>query len=130
MEHVQAKGVTAEDYTKQFKMKKNDVQRIEGKPTYATVKPVLNAVKMNLINIDDQRDAVWRKLHILQDTSLLANGSGQPVVASANQGEQIPWVVPVTPRQREIYLIRYFQEQNNWLDDQAAQEALKEFILS
>ena len=48
MEHVQAKGVTAEDYTKQFKMKKYDVQRIEGKPTYTTVKPVLDVVEMNL----------------------------------------------------------------------------------
>ena len=97
MEHVQAKGVTPEDYTKQFKIKKNDVQRIVGKPTYATVKPILDAVEMNLINMDDQRDAVWGKLHILEDTSILANGPPAMIAASVNQGEQIPWVVPMTP---------------------------------
>mgnify|MGYP005697985585 CR=1 FL=1 len=63
MEHVQAKGVTPEDYTKQFKIKKNDVQQIVGKPTYATVKPILDAVEMNLINMDDRRDAVWETTH-------------------------------------------------------------------
>ena len=130
MEHVTAKGVTPEDYTKLFKIKKNDVQRIVGKPTYATVKPILDAVEINLINMNDQRDAIWGKLHILEDTSILANGPPAVIPASVNQGEQIPWVVPITNRQRETYLIEYFKLQNNWLDDQAAQEALKEFILS
>ena len=45
MEHVQAKGVTPENYTKQFKIKKIDVQRIVGKPTYATVNPIIGAVE-------------------------------------------------------------------------------------
>ena len=53
MEHVQAKGVTPEDYAKQFKIKKNDVPRIIWKPTHATVKPILDAVEMNLINMND-----------------------------------------------------------------------------
>ena len=74
MEHIRLKGVTADDYTEQFKVKRNNIQRMEGKPPYAMVKLVLNAVKMNLINMDDQQDAVWGKLHIIQNTSLLANG--------------------------------------------------------
>ena len=106
-------------------MKKNDVQRIEGKPTYASVKPILDTVEMNLINMDDQQDSVWGKLHIIQITNLLANGPAILVVPSTNQDEQIPWIVPVTPRQRETHLIGYFRQQNNWLDNQAAQEALK-----
>ena len=51
----------------------------------------------------------WGKPDILQNTSLLANGPAQPVVAPTNKGEQLPWVVPVTPRQRETYLIGYFR---------------------
>ena len=49
---------------------------------------------------------------------------------SVNQFEPQEWVIPITQQQRETYLIEYFKLQNNWLDDQAAQEALKEFILS
>ena len=96
MEHVQAKGVTPEDYTKQFKIKKNDVQRIVGKPTYASVKLILDAVEMNLVNMNDQRDAVWGKLHILEDTSILANGPPAVTPASVNQVEPIPWIIPIT----------------------------------
>jgi len=130
MEHVQAKGVTPEDYTKNFKIKKNDVPRITGKPTYATVKPILDAVETNLINMNDQRDPFWGKLHILQDTSGLVNGPDAMIPESTNQFEPDEWQLGFTHRQREIYLHGYFRDQNNFLDDQAAQEALKEFILS
>ena len=130
MEHVQAKGVTPEDYTKQFKIKKNDVPRIIGKPTYATVKQILDAVEMISINMNDQQNPIWGKLHILQDTSILPNGPAAMIPDSTNQSEPNEWSIGFSQRQRETYLIEYFKLQNNWLDVQAAQEALKEFILS
>ena len=56
-------------------MKQNDVPKIVGKPTYGLVKLVLDAVEINLINMDDLQDLIWGKLHIVdENTSLLANG--------------------------------------------------------
>ena len=98
MEHVQAKGVTPEDYTKQFKIKMNDVPRIIGKPTYATIRPILDAVEMNLINMNDQQDPIWGKLHILQDTSGLANGPPAMIPDSTNQFEPNEWAIGFTQR--------------------------------
>ena len=98
MEHVQAKGVTPEDYTKNFKIKKNDVPRIIGKPTYAKVKPILDAVEMNLINMNDQQDPIWGKLNILQDKSILANGPASMIPDSTNQFEPNAWAIGFTQR--------------------------------
>ena len=84
MEHVRAKGNSAKEFANEFKVKKNDIQRIIGRPTYASIKPLIDAVETNLINMDDLRDPIWGKLHLIQNTAQLANGPAAQVVASTN----------------------------------------------
>ena len=38
MERLQARGLTKDEVVKQFKVKKNDVLKIEERPTYALIK--------------------------------------------------------------------------------------------
>ena len=65
--------------------------------------------------MDDQYNAICGKLHLIQNTSVLTNEPAAPVVACTNQEEQIPWVLSVTTRQREKYLIRYFCKQKYFI---------------
>ena len=130
MEHIPPKGTTSEEFTDQFVVKKNDVQSIRGKPTYTSCKPILDAVEMNLINMLDPRDNIWGKLHLVANTQQMQGGPVQQIVRSTNQGQQLPYIAPTTARERQNYLIAYHQDQGHWLDDQAAEEVLKEFILS
>ena len=60
----------------------------------------------------------------------MPGGPPQQIVQSTNQGRQLPYVAPTIARERQNYLITYHQEQSFWLDDQEAEEALNEFILS
>ena len=55
MEHIPPKGKSVEAYTEDFVMKKNDVPKISGKPTFTTVKPLLDAVDRNLIGMLDDK---------------------------------------------------------------------------
>ena len=90
MEHVRAKGNSPEEFASLFKVKRNDVPRIIGKPIFTVVKPILDAVKVNLINMGDDRNLIWRKLHITENARLLPNGTALQVVPSVNQGMQVP----------------------------------------
>ena len=47
-------------------------------------KPVLDAVKVNLIIIEDIQDVIWEKVHLVDNTSLLPNELSQRVVTSVN----------------------------------------------
>ena len=60
----------------------------------------------------------------------MPGGPPQQIVRSTNQDQQLPYIAPTTSRERQNYLITYHQNQGYWLNDQAAEEALKEFILS
>ena len=104
--------------------------RIMGKPNYLSCKPVLDVVEMNLINMLDPRDNIWGKLHLVDNTHQMQGGPPQQIVWSTNQGQQLPYIAPTTLRERQNYLITYHQNQGYWLDDQAAKELLKEFIIS
>ena len=77
MEHVPLKGKSVAKFINQFKVKRNDVPRIMEKPNYSLCKPVLDAVEMNLINIEDPRDNIWEKFHLFTDTSQLPGGPAQ-----------------------------------------------------
>ena len=121
MEHIPPKGTTSEEFTKQFVVKKNDVQSIRGKPTYTSCKPILDAAEINLINMLDPRDNIWGKLHLVANTQQMQGGPLLQIVRSTNQGQQLPYIAPTTSRERQNYLITYHQEQGYWLDDQAAE---------
>ena len=130
MKHVQAKGSTIEEFTSEFKVKKNEVQRVIGRPTYLSLKPLIDAVETNLINMDDLRDPIWGKLHMIQIIAQSANRPAAQVMASTNQGVQDPYLHLTTARESEMYLIEYHREQSYFLNDGAAEDACKELILS
>ena len=65
---AQPKGITNDEYLKQFVVKKNDIPKIEGKPIYTAVKPVRDAIEINLLNLADSRDPILGELHLIQNT--------------------------------------------------------------
>ena len=60
MEHVRPRGKSVVEFTDQFKVKRNNVPKVMGKPTYSLCKPVLDATETNLINMEDPRDNIWK----------------------------------------------------------------------
>ena len=44
-------------------------KNISGKPTFTKVKPLLDAVDKNLINMKYDRDTIYEKLHLVTNTS-------------------------------------------------------------
>ena len=70
----------------EFVMKKNDVPPISEIPTFTTYKPLIDTVNKNLINMKDDRDPIYGKLHIVSNKSQLVNGPALQVVQSTNQG--------------------------------------------
>ena len=86
METIPTTGKSVEAYTDEFGVKKNEVPNIMGKPTYTTVKPVLDMVDKILIGMYDERDLLYGKLHLVSNRSQLQGGPPQQVVASTNQG--------------------------------------------
>ena len=130
MEYILPTGRSVKEYVEQFATKKNYVPKIIVKATYTTVKSVLDAVDKNIISMLDDRDNIYGKLHLVSNTSHLAGGPAHQVVQSTNQGWQLPYVHhTATARERQNYLIEYHQDHGNWLDDQNAEESLKNFIL-
>ena len=69
----------------EFVMKKNDVPPMSGKPTFTTCKLLMDAVNKNLINMKDNRDQIYGKLHTVTSTIQLVNGLALQVVRSTNQ---------------------------------------------
>ena len=76
---------SVKQYEELFQLKKNDIGVIRGKPTFTLLQPLQDAIEKNLIAMFDDRDPVYGKLHILEDTSQLAGGPAAQVV-SQNQG--------------------------------------------
>ena len=104
LESVPTAGKLVKSFTDDFVKGGNDVPKVLGKPSFTTVKPVLDAVDINLIAMKDQRDPQYGKLHLIEDTSILPNGPPQQVVPSADQGRPIPYTAPTMVRQRQNYL--------------------------
>ena len=75
----------------------------------------------------DAREPVHGRLHLIEDTGELPNST--TVLASTDQGQPNAWGSRTSKQQCENYMIRYLRDQENYLSDQAAQEALKAFIL-
>ena len=56
METIPTAEKLVEAYADKFAVKKNEVPKIIGKPTYTIVKPLLDAVDKNLIDMYNERD--------------------------------------------------------------------------
>ena len=61
MDTLATTAKSVKEITEQFVVKQNYVQKIIGKPTYTSIKPVFDAVNMNLIAMMDDRDNMWGK---------------------------------------------------------------------
>ena len=45
-------------YMKELVVKKNDLEPISGTPTYSNIKPLLDTIDKNLINMNDDRNII------------------------------------------------------------------------
>ena len=58
----------------QMQVKKNDIQTIRGRPTFTLCHLLIDAIEKNFINMMDDRNIIYGKLHRLEDTSQLPHG--------------------------------------------------------
>ena len=123
-----AAGISKEAFTADFLIKASEVPKIQGRPKYSTVRPLRAAVEKNLMAMADPRDNLCGRLHLIQDVSLLPGGPAAAVPVTIDQGQPLPYVAPTSYRERENYLIEYYRDQEQFLSDRNAQEALKDFI--
>ena len=130
LETVPAAGKSIKAIMDDFVKGQNALQKVIGKPSFTTTKPVMDAVEINLIHMPDRRDVQFGKLHLIEDTSLLQNGPAVQIVPSVDQGQPQPYVAPTTIRQRQNYLHEYRRDQEYYLNDQNVEEALKKLIIS
>ena len=79
--------------------KKNDIPTICRKPTFTSCKLSMNAIDKSLININNEHDPIYGKLHTVSNTSQLPGGPALQVVLSTNQGILTPYVAPTTTRE-------------------------------
>ena len=110
-------------------MKKNDISTIRRKPTFTSCKPLIDAVDKNLINMDNERDPIYGKLHTVSNTSQLPGGPALQVVSSTNQGRLTPYVTPTTTREQHNYVTRHYKNQLYWLKNMNTEEECKKFII-
>ena len=123
-----AAGISKEAFTADFLIKASEVPKIQGRPKYSTLRPLREAVEKNLMAMKDSRDNTHGRLHLIQDVSLLPGGPAAAVPVATDQGQPAPCVAPTSYRERENYLIHYYRDQEQFLSDRNAQEALKDFI--
>ena len=71
---IQPAAKSEEEYTNDFQIKAEEVDKIFGEPTWRAIKKVRNALEENLIAMEDKRDNKYGKLHLIIDTSTLPNG--------------------------------------------------------
>ena len=102
MERIQPKSKSKEQYTREFVVSANEVQKTIGPPSYAgTVQPIREAVITNLIGMSDRRDPQWGMLWMILNTANAALFPGGPqaqIQPTAHPGDIIPWVQPTTQR--------------------------------
>ena len=72
------------EFMDQMQVKKNDILTIRGRPTFTLCQPLIDTVEKNLINMRNNQDVIYGKLHCLEDTSQLPHGSLTQVVPSSN----------------------------------------------
>ena len=102
---------TIKEFMDQFQLKKNNIPPICGKPTFTLCQPLIDAIKKNLINMTDDWDVIYGKLHCLEDTSQLPHGPLAQVVPSSNQGQLAPFLPPTTNREQHNYVSTHHENQ-------------------
>ena len=134
MERIQPKSKSKEQYTREFVVSANEVQKTIGPPSYAgTVQPIREAIITNLIGIVDSRDPMWGTLWMILNTANAALFPGGPpaqIQPTAHPGDIIPWVHPTTARDRENYMIGHVRDIERYENELAINEAMKDFILT
>jgi len=134
MERIQPKSKSKEQYTREFVVSANEVQKTIGPPSYAgTVQPIREAVITNLIGMSDRRDPQWGMLWMILNTANAALFPGGPqaqIQPTAHPGDIIPWVQPTTQRDRENYMIGHVRDMERYENELAINEAMKDFILT
>ena len=110
-------------------MKKNELPAISGKPTFTSCKPLMDVINKNLINMDNECNPIYGKLHTVSNTSQPPGGPALQVVPSTNQGRLTPYVAPTTTQERHNYITRHYENQLYWLEDMNAEEACNKLII-
>ena len=112
MKQAPSTAKSIKSFIDEFVAKKNDVPPISGKPSSTTCKPLLDAVDENLINMKDDRDPIYGKLHTVTNTSQLVGGLVQQMVPSTNEGRLTPYLAPTTIRKQHNYITRHYKDQH------------------
>ena len=120
---------SVKQYEELFPLKKNDIGVICGKPTFTLLQPLHDALEKNLIAMPDERDTIYGKLHLLEDTSQLAGGPDDQVEPSTNQGQMEPFLAATTVRERHNNVMQHNNAQTQWLEDNNANEACKNLVI-
>ena len=71
MERIHAKGISKEEYTRNFKIKQSDVPYINGRPTWTTINLIQEAIEANLVAMYGARDGKYGKLFLVHNTANL-----------------------------------------------------------
>ena len=90
----------------------------------------MDAIDKNLLNMNNERDPIYGKLHTVSNTSQLLGGSTVQVVPSTNQGRLAPYVAPTTIREQHNYVTTHHKNQLMWLEDMNTKKACKKLIIS
>ena len=76
-----------QDYTQALKIKAIELEPLSNTmPTYTDAKPIILAIKQNLIHLPSDQDAVYGLLYLIMDTSILANGPPVRIQLMSNAG--------------------------------------------
>ena len=76
-----------QDYTQALKIKAIDLEPLSNTmPTYTDAKPIILAIKENLIHLPSDQDAVYGLLYLIMDTSILAGGPPIRIQLTPNPG--------------------------------------------
>lgn len=79
-----------QDYTQALKIKAIDLEPLSNiMPTYTDEKPIILAIKQNLIHFSSDQDAVYGLLYLIMDTSILANGPPMRIQLTPNPGASV-----------------------------------------
>ena len=89
----------------------------------------MDAMDKNLINMDNEHDPIYGKLHTVSNTSQLPGGPALQVVRLTIQGRLTPYVAPTTTREQYNYITKHHKNQFVWLEDMNAEEACKKLII-
>ena len=120
-----------QDYTQALKIKAIELEPLSTTmPSYSDAKPIMEAVKKNLIHLPSDQDTVYGLLYMIMDTSVLAGGppvriqltpnpGAKPIQAAGTQAGQMTHRNAVTVWSRDMD--RYTMESEvtktmiNWL---------------